>query len=265
MKYFIIILIIFTSQLFSQNNAFYKTLSGDGVLKLYSQINKTPVFISNGNIMNESNLPNYTKGLQFMQAPGLFSSVNDLYTYLTNNSRFYFSNHSEKGSYYNKNTTHDTERQMYYSGGVEIYNKSLSMNDEEASQDPLWELISDVRFQLVFRETYIKDNNYEFLLLSTVDVFKAGMNVNSTIDIEKAANYFLKNSNTEDIKKYKKSVGSYCMIKEDGIWKACSSTAVFEYLQEKGFLQLIKNKINSNNFYDVLSVIDNGIRAYTPL
>lgn len=256
---------IFTSKVFSQNNAFYKSLNGNGELKFYTQINKTPVLISNGNIMIENNFPNYTKGLQFMQAPGLFSSVNELYTYLTNNSRFYFSNYSEKGSYYNKNTSHDAERQMYYSDGVAIYNKSLSMNDEEASQDPLWDLISDVRFQLVFRETYIKDNNYEFLILGTVDVFKAKMNINSITDIEKAANYFLKTSSTEDIKRFKKSVGLYCMIKEDGIWKACSSTAVFEYLQEKGFLQLIKNKIDSNNFYDVLSLIDGGVRTYTQI
>lgn len=265
MKYFIIILIFVSSQLFSQNNSFYKALSSDGELKFYSQINKTPVIISNGNLLIENSLPNYTKGLQFMQAPGLFSSVNELYTYLTNNSKFYFSNNSEKGSYYNKNATHNAQRQMYYNGGVEIYNKSLSLNDEEASKDPLWDLISNVRFQLIFRETYIKDNNYEFLLLSTVNVFKAEMNINSTIDIDKTANYFLKNSSTEDIKRFKKSVGSYCMIKEDGIWKACSAEAVFKYLQEKGFLQLIKNKVDSNNFYDVLSVLDNGIRTYNQI
>ncbi|PCH72696.1 MAG: hypothetical protein COB98_11555 [Flavobacteriaceae bacterium] len=263
MKYFIIGLLLLSSQLFSQNNSFYKTLSNNGEFKFYSQINKTPVLISHGDILSENILPNYAQGLQFMQAPGLFNSTEELYSYLTNNSTFYFKSSKEKGSYYNKAGTHSNKRNMYYEGGLEAYHKSVSYNsDEEAVQDPLWQLITGVRYQLVFRESYIKDADFEFLILSTVNVFKAGIDVGSTSDIENIIKIFLKQSSEEEINKFKKNVGSYCLIKEEGVWKTCSPLAVFEYLQEKQYLHLIKEKVNSTNFYDVLSTVESGIRKY---
>ncbi len=263
MKYVLIVLVLLSCQLYSQNNNFYEDLNNSG-LKIYSQINEDPVLISHGNILSENIMPNYSSGLQFMQAPGLFNSENELYTYLTSNSDFYFSNHSEVGSYYNKNSTHSSQREQYYNNGVEIYNESLSYtSDSDASESDIWDLISNVRYQLVFRETYIKDNNYEFLLLTTINVFKADIDVNSNSDIAAAVNYFLRNSSEEEIEKFKKSAASYSMVKEDGIWKACSADAVFEYLNEMGHLLLITEKINSNNFYDVLSNVEGGLRQYT--
>lgn len=157
MKYLLIVLVFYSYQLHGQNSSFYKDLNNSG-LKLYSQINEDPVLISHSNILSKNSLPNYSKGLQFMQAPGQFNSVNELYTYLTNNSAFYFGNHSEAGSYCNKSTTHNGQREHYYNDGVEIYNESLSLtSDNDASETGLWDLISNVRYQLVFRETYIKD------------------------------------------------------------------------------------------------------------
>ena len=263
MKYILIALLLVTSHSFSQNNSFYKTLSSDGVLKFYSQINSTPVLISHGDIVNENILPNYTKGLQFMQAPGLFSSESELYNYFTNNSEFYFDNSSQPNSYYNKNASHSMQRVQYYNNGLEVYNESITYNtDEEALESPVWDLISNVRYQLIFRETYIKENDYEFLLLTTINVLKAGIDVNSNADIQKIRNYFLRALNEEETKTIKKSIGSYCLIKESGVWKACSATAVFQHLQAKGYLQSIKDKVNSSNFYDVTSTVANGSRQY---
>lgn len=77
-----------------------------------------------------------------------------------------------------------------------------------------------------------------------------------------AVDYFLKKSSKNEIEKFKKSESSYCMIKENGIWKACSAVAVFEYLNQTGSLQLITEKVNSDKFYDVLSIVQSGVRQY---
>jgi len=262
-RYIVIVLVFLSFQSYSQTSSFYKSLNNNEAF-MYSQINKDPVLISHGTILSENNLPNYSKGLQFMQAPGLFSSVDSLYNYLTDNNKFYFDNYDKKGSYYSKSSSHINERVMHYNNGVEIYNESLGYKtDEEAVQSAVWDLISDVRYQLIFEEDYIKDSNYEFLILHTVDVFKADIDVNSNNDIENVANVFLKILSEDEINKFnRRNVGLYCMIKEGGVWKACSSKSAFKYMQERGYLHLIKAKVESNNFYDVLSTVENGVRQY---
>lgn len=264
MKYILSLLLLTVIKVNSQNDSFYKNLNFSGTLKMYSQINENPVLISNGNILSENSLPDYTRGLQFMQAPGVFNSVDELYNYLTNNNDFYFENYEQAGSYYNKTSSHNEERELYYSSGIRTYNKSLSYSDEEAIQSGVWDLISNIKYQLVYRETYIKEDIYEFLLLGTINAFKADIDVDSSSDIEKGANYFLRNSiDEEEILQLRSSAGSYAMIKEDGRWKACSASAVFKYLKIRRYLSLVKQKLNSNNFYDVLSTVENETRIYT--
>jgi len=259
MRYILIVMVFLSYQSYSQEVGLYKELNNSNVF-MYTQINKDPVIISHGNILSEDILPNYTKGLQFMQAPGVFNSIDELYMYLTNNSKFYFENYDRKGSYYNKNSSHINERKSYYDDFVNIYNESLSYsNDDDALESPVWDLIGNVRYQLVFEEDYIKDSNYEFLILRTIHPFISNISVNLSSDIENVSSYFLRASNDEIIKK---GIRSYCMIKEDGVWKACSAKSVFKYMQEQGYLQLVKDKVESINFYDVLSTVENGSRKY---
>ncbi len=259
MRYILIALILFSHQFYSQQANFYKELGNSGAF-MYTQVNKDPVIITHGNIRNENTLPNYSKGLQFMQAPGLFNSVNELYNFLTDNSKFYFEGYGEKGSYYNKSSSHIGERTSYYTDFVKVFNESVGYsNDDEALKSTVWDLIGNVRYQVIFEENYIKDSNYEFLILRTVHPFVADIDINSNIDIEKAANHFLKTSINENIKK---GVRSYCLIKEKGTWKACSAKAVFKYMNEKNYLNLVKAKIKSSNFCDVLSTVENGSRKY---
>ncbi|SDW82951.1 hypothetical protein SAMN05444411_102262 [Lutibacter oricola] len=258
----IIISLLFLLKTYGQNEMFYEDIGNS--LMFYSQINKDPVIISHGQILNEQTLPNYSKGLQFMQAPGLFSSVNELYNYLTNNNDFFFQNFSEPASYYNKNNSHSAQRNQYYTDGVTVYNKSLSIsNDNDARDDTLYELISDVRYQVVFQETYIKDNNYEFLILSTLNVLQSDINLNIQSEIDSVSNIFLKLSTPSEIEEFGKNLELYCLIKENDIWKACSIEAHLKYLEDNGYMEIVTNKINSNNFYDVLSTVNNGIRVYT--
>jgi hypothetical protein len=260
----IIISLFFLSKTYGQNETFYEDIGNN--LMFYSQINKDPVIISHGQILNEQALPNYSKGLQFMQAPGLFSSVNELYNYLTNNSDFFFQNFSEPESYNNKNNSHSSQRNQYYTEGLAVYNKSLSIsNDNDARNDVLYDLISDVRYQVVFQETYIKDNNHEFLILSTLNVLQSDLNLNIQGDIDSVSNIFLKTSSPSEIEEFRKNIELYCLIKENGIWKACSMEEHLKYLEDNNYMEIVTNKINSNNFYDILSTINNGVRIYTEI
>ena len=120
----------------------------------------------------------------------------------------------------------------------------------------------DIRYQLIFREIYVKDETYEFLILSTVNVFKIDININSQSDIEKVSNIFLKTSSQSEIDNFGRNIELYCLIKEDNIWKACSYSAFVDYLKEKGYLPKIKAKSTSNKSYDVVSTVENGIRTY---
>ena len=261
MKNILILLMITTSPLLAQKVEFYESL-GNG-LQFYTQINTDPVLISHGNIISENTLPNYTKGLQFMQAYGLFNSVDEAYSYLTDNPTFFFDNFEKEGSYYNKAPSHAYQRQSYYDGGVETYNRSLSYAlDENAVKDPLWELISEVRYQLVLEENYIKDSNYEFVIIHAVNVFRGYIDINSESDMSKLTSYALKTISPEDKRKLLGAVGLYGLIKEEGEWKACSANAIFRYLQDQGTLDFVKDKVNSADFYDVLSTVENGVRVY---
>ena len=82
-------------------------------------------------------------------------------------------------------------------------------------------------------------------------------------DIENVSNIFLKLSSPSEIEEFKNYLELYCMIKENGIWKACSFEAHLKYLVENSYMEIVNSKINSNNFYDILSTVENGVRIYT--
>ena len=258
-KLFVIYFMVLTQVTCAQVESLYRPLNNDGLL-YYRQINEDPVIVFHDQCLSENNMPNYIKGLHFVVgSPAFFETSDDMYAYLTDNQLFAYEDRFRPGSYYNKNATHQSQRQLFFNNGVEAYNKSLILSDEEVKESKHVSSISIRRYQLVATETYIKDGEYEFLFIEFVDVYKADIDPKSSGDVDKVVNFFKRAELSEiDYNNIKRGTIMECFIKENGFWKACYPLPIYQYWRNKGYDQLIKDKAN----YDVLSTVENGVRVY---
>ncbi|CAM4295632.1 hypothetical protein ZONE111904_12735 [Zobellia nedashkovskayae] len=75
-------------------------------------------------------------------------------------------------------------------------------------------------------------------------------------DINSVSNIFLKLSSQSEIEEFRKNLELYCLIKEEDVWKACSIQAHLKNLEDNSYMEIVTNKINSNNFHDVISTVE---------
>lgn len=257
MKYIYLILILITYKGFSQNEIFYKNVPGFTNVKYYNQVNITPYIFKNGIILYENVYPNWYKGLMYHKSPGIFNSVEELYSYLGDDQRF--TQNPIRSSTYNHKTDLNHQAQYLEMGKKDLNESKLYLNDLE-----FLEVVNPnsaqlyKRYSIVHREVYLKIDNDEFLVLTFSSM--TGTFIPTELEVHKLTGYI----NGETAFKAEIEQGG-CLVftilhKEAGLWKFLGDDLrAVQYITDKNLNPILTQILkNSSDSATVVSTINSS-------
>jgi len=193
----------------AQNPSFYEPHPTNSNIQWYYQINENPVIIKNGNITSENTNPSWYNAFQFVNCPGVFNSVQQAYSYLTDRSEFL----SDDNSYYNRTKP---SQQTYYIEPT-ILNRSRNYaTNEAAKNDTNAYVLAGCRESAIFGELYLRINGEEFLFLDYMRMYLFDLDSTSSADVNLVVDYLKANNENNVINE---GLRYLVFHKENGIWK----------------------------------------------
>ncbi len=262
MKKLYILFILVAFKGFSQNETFYKSVPGFTNVKYYNQVNTTPYIFKNDMLLNENVYPNWYKGLMFHKSPGIFSSVDELYSYLGDDPRF-TQNPVRQSTYDHK--TDPAHQAQYFDLGKKSLNKSKLYLDDLEFLDAVNGNSTQLykRYSIIHREIYLRIDNDDFLVLTYSSMTPEF--TPTEVEIQKVTNYI--NGETA----FRSEIeNSRCLVfailhKENGKWKSLGDDKrALQFIADKNLNPILTEllKYSSDSATVVSSINNSGNRVY---